>query len=83
MICVLTLIASQLHCRCNLVDLMVEIDRMLRPEGTVVVRDAPEVIDKVARIAYAVRWKPTIHDKEPESDGREKILVMTKTFWKL
>ncbi|KAG2404399.1 methyltransferase protein [Vigna angularis] len=60
--------------RCSLVDLMVEIDRMLRPEGTVVVRDAPEVIDKVARIAGAVRWKPTIYDKEPESHGREKIL---------
>ncbi|KOM37213.1 hypothetical protein LR48_Vigan03g059400 [Vigna angularis] len=69
--------------RCSLVDLMVEIDRMLRPEGTVVVRDAPEVIDKVARIAGAVRWKPTIYDKEPESHGREKILVATKTLWQL
>ncbi|ESW11948.1 hypothetical protein PHAVU_008G072600 [Phaseolus vulgaris] len=69
--------------RCTLVDLMVEIDRILRPEGTVVVRDAPEVIDKVARIAGAVRWKPTIYDKEPESHGREKILVATKTLWKL
>ncbi|XP_047152108.1 probable pectin methyltransferase QUA3 isoform X1 [Vigna umbellata] len=69
--------------RCSLVDLMVEIDRMLRPEGTVVVRDAPEVIDKVARISGAVRWKPTIYDKEPESHGREKILVATKTLWQL
>ncbi|XP_057499797.1 probable pectin methyltransferase QUA3 [Actinidia eriantha] len=69
--------------RCNLVDLMVEIDRMLRPEGTVVVRDLPEVIDKVARIAHAVRWTATVHDKEPESHGREKILVATKSFWKL
>ncbi|OMO78652.1 putative S-adenosyl-L-methionine-dependent methyltransferase protein [Corchorus capsularis] len=69
--------------RCNLVDLMVEIDRMLRPEGTVLIRDSPEVIDKVARIAHAVRWSATIHDKEPESHGREKILVATKTFWQL
>ncbi|CAJ1816380.1 unnamed protein product [Sphenostylis stenocarpa] len=69
--------------RCSLVDLMVEIDRMLRPEGSVVIRDAPEVIDKVARIAGAVRWKPTIYDKEPESNGRENILVATKTFWEL
>ncbi|RYR24562.1 hypothetical protein Ahy_B02g058066 isoform B [Arachis hypogaea] len=69
--------------RCNLVDLMVEIDRILRPEGTVVVRDIPEAIDKVARIARAVRWRPTIYDKEPESHGRDKILVATKTFWKL
>ncbi|KAF3441279.1 hypothetical protein FNV43_RR15192 [Rhamnella rubrinervis] len=69
--------------RCNLVDLMVEMDRMLRPEGTVVVRDSPEVIDKVGRIAGAVRWAYTVHEKEPESHGREKILVATKTFWKL
>lgn len=60
-----------------------EMDRMLRPEGTVVVRDAPEVIDKVARIAHAVRWRPTIHEKESESQGRDKILVATKTLWKL
>ncbi|GMN61319.1 hypothetical protein TIFTF001_030402 [Ficus carica] len=69
--------------RCNLVDLMVEMDRILRPKGTVVIRDSPEVIDKVARIARAVRWTATIHEKEPESNGREKILVATKTFWKL
>ncbi|KAH0980345.1 hypothetical protein GBA52_007522 [Prunus armeniaca] len=68
---------------CNLVDLMVEMDRMLRPEGTVLVRDSPEVIEKVARIAHAVRWTASIHEKEPESHGREKILVATKTFWTL
>lgn len=62
---------------------MVEIDRMLRPEGTFVLRDFPEVIDKIARVAHAVRWTATIHEKEPESHGREKILVATKSFWKL
>lgn len=56
---------------------------MLRPEGTVVVRDTPDVINKVARVASAVRWEPKIHDQEPESHGKEKILVATKTLWKL
>ena len=64
-------------------DLIVEIDRMLRPEGKVVIRDSPEVIDRVGRIAHAVRWTATIHEKESESHGREKILVATKSFWKL
>ncbi|KAJ4952608.1 hypothetical protein NE237_029440 [Protea cynaroides] len=68
--------------RCDLVDLMVEMDLMLRPNGTVV-RDSPRVIDKVAHIACAVRWTTTIHEPEPESKGREKILVATKTFWTL
>lgn len=69
--------------RCNLVDVMVEIDRILRPEGTVVIRDSPEVIEKVDRIAHAVRWSTAIHEKEPESHAREKILVARKNSWKL
>lgn len=69
--------------RCNLVDLMVEMDRILRPDGTVIIRDTPEVIDRVTRIAQAVRWTATIHEKEPESHAREKILVATKNFWTL
>ncbi|PIN22002.1 hypothetical protein CDL12_05302 [Handroanthus impetiginosus] len=69
--------------RCNLVDLMVEIDRMLRPEGTVIIRDSPEVIEKVDRISRGMRWRASIHNKEPESHGREKILVATKNLWKL
>ncbi|KAH0933687.1 hypothetical protein HID58_010804 [Brassica napus] len=69
--------------RCSLVDLMVEMDRILRPEGKVLIRDTPEVLDKVARMAHAVRWSSTIHDKEPESHGREKILVATKPLWKM
>lgn len=68
--------------RCHLVDVMMEMDRILRPEGTVVVRDSPEVVDKVIRVAHAMRWTTTIHEKEPESNGREKILVATKTLWK-
>lgn len=64
-------------------DIMVEIDRMLRPEGTVVIRDSPEVIEKVDRVARAVRWTSTIHEKEPESNSREKILVARKNLWKL
>lgn len=64
-------------------DLMVEIDRILRPEGTFVVRDSPEMIDKVGRVARAVRWTVSIHEKEAEAHGREKILVATKHLWKL
>lgn len=56
---------------------------MLRPEGKVVIRDSPEVVDRVSRIADAVRWSATIHEQEPGSHAREKILVATKSFWKL
>lgn len=69
--------------RCSLVDLMVEMDRILRPEGTVLIRDSPEVIDKVNHIAHAVRWTTAIHEGDSGSPETEKILVATKTMWKL
>ncbi|KAD3069157.1 hypothetical protein E3N88_37037 [Mikania micrantha] len=69
--------------RCNVVDVMVEIDRLLRPEGTVVIRDSHEMIKKMNHIANAVRWESKIHDTEPESLGNEQILVATKLFWRI
>ncbi|XP_024992677.1 probable methyltransferase PMT13 [Cynara cardunculus var. scolymus] len=69
--------------RCNIVDVMVEIDRLLRPEGTFVVRDSPETIKKLDSVARSVRWESTIHDTEPESHMNERILVATKPLWTL
>jgi len=69
--------------RCDLFDVMLEMDRILRPEGTAVIRASPDVVDKAAQIARSIRWKAQVHDSEPESGSTEKILVATKTFWKL
>ncbi|PPS19330.1 hypothetical protein GOBAR_AA01245 [Gossypium barbadense] len=79
----LTKLPGSRNSSCSLVDLMAEIDQMLRPEGTAVIQDLPEVIKKVVRIAHILSWVTTINNKEPESHGRGKILVATKTFWHL
>ncbi|KAI4377994.1 hypothetical protein MLD38_015540 [Melastoma candidum] len=68
--------------RCHLLDVMVEMDRILRPEGTVVIRDSPEVIKVVFNVARAVRWTATVHEQEPESHANEQILVATKPLYK-
>lgn len=62
---------------------MLEMDRILRPEGTAVIRDSPDVINKAVQVAHSIRWTTQVHDSEPESGSTEKILVATKTFWKL
>ena len=69
--------------RCDLFDVMLEMDRILRPEGTAVIRGSPDLIDKAAQVAQSVRWNVQVHDSGPESGSAEKILVATKTFWKL
>lgn len=62
---------------------MVEIDRLLRPEGTVVVHDSPEMINRLEHVARSVRWESTTHNSEPESKWNERILVATKVLWTL
>nr|XP_043619576.1 probable pectin methyltransferase QUA3 [Erigeron canadensis] len=69
--------------RCNFVDVIIEIDRLLRPEGTFVAHDSPEMIRKLYRVASSVRWESTIHNTEPGSNGNEQILVATKILWTL
>ncbi|CAA6673635.1 unnamed protein product [Spirodela intermedia] len=59
--------------RCSIVDLMMEMDRLLRPK----------TIEKVARMARAVRWTVSVHVAEAESSSRERVLVATKELWKL
>jgi hypothetical protein len=39
--------------------------KILRPEGTVIIRDTVEVLEKVQAIAEGMRWKNQIMDHEP------------------
>ena len=56
-------------------------DRLLRPEGTVIFRDTVEVLVKVQGIADRMRWKSRILDHESGPFNPEKILVSEKTYW--
>lgn len=69
--------------RCSLVDIILEMDRILRPDGMVVVRDTPDTLEALSQIMSAVRWTSKIYDKEAESSGRQKLLVANKSFWAL
>ena len=56
-------------------------DRILRPEGTVIFRDVVEVLVKVKSIADGMRWQSKIVDHETGPFYTEKILVATKNYW--
>lgn len=56
-------------------------DRILRPEGTAIIRDAVEVLTKVQAITDGMRWKSRIFDHESGPFNPEKILVASKTYW--
>ncbi|XP_058096516.1 probable methyltransferase PMT2 [Magnolia sinica] len=67
--------------KCKLEDILLEMDRILRPEGAVILRDGVEVLIKVNRITGGMRWKTKMVDHEDGPMVPEKILVAVKQYW--
>nr|KYP39698.1 hypothetical protein KK1_038983 [Cajanus cajan] len=55
---------SNVKNRCNLVPVIAEVDRILRPEGNLIVRDEPNVIGEVGVLLKSLHWEvtSTIHE---------------------
>ncbi|CAL1373754.1 unnamed protein product [Linum trigynum] len=67
--------------RCDITMILLEMDRILRPEGTVIIRDTVDVLVKVQGITNRMRWTSQIMDHESGPFNPEKILVAVKTYW--
>ncbi|XP_012067632.1 probable methyltransferase PMT2 isoform X1 [Jatropha curcas] len=69
------------ECRCNTEDILLEMDRILRPEGAVIFRDEVDVLIKVRKIVGGMRWDTKMVDHEDGPLVPEKILVAVKQYW--
>ncbi|XP_044477631.1 probable methyltransferase PMT18 [Mangifera indica] len=67
--------------RCDITNILLEMDRILRPEGTVIFRDSVELLVKIKQITDRMRWKSQIIDHENGPFNPEKILFVVKTYW--
>lgn len=67
--------------KCELEDILLEMDRILRPEGSVLLRDKVDVLNKVKKIAAGMRWDIKLMDHEEGPLVPEKILVAVKQYW--
>ncbi|XP_020592964.1 probable methyltransferase PMT18 [Phalaenopsis equestris] len=67
--------------RCDITYILLEMDRILRPEGTVVFRDTVEILVKIQRIIKGMRWDSKIMDHESGPFNPEKILLAVKSYW--
>ncbi|PWZ52998.1 hypothetical protein Zm00014a_042655 [Zea mays] len=67
--------------KCQFEDILLEMDRILRPEGAVIIRDKVDVLVKVEKIANAMRWKTRLADHEGGPLVPEKILFAVKQYW--
>lgn len=67
--------------RCELEGIMLEMDRILRPEGAIIIRDDVDVLLKVKSIGDGLEWQSQIVDHEDGPLEREKLLFVVKKYW--
>ncbi|XP_031475810.1 probable methyltransferase PMT2 [Nymphaea colorata] len=67
--------------KCNMEDIVLEMDRILRPEGAVIFRDNLDVLHKVKTMVSGMRWNTKLVDHEDGPLVSEKILVAVKRYW--
>lgn len=68
-------IASQ---KCSMFELLMEMDRILRPEGWTILSDTLDQIEKARTLAAQIRWEARVIDLQDGSDQR--LLVCQKPF---
>lgn len=60
-------------------------DRILRPNGFVIIRDKPHVINYIRKFLSALQWDDWISEVEPRIDtltlGEERVLIASKKLW--
>ncbi|KAM0940541.1 putative S-adenosyl-L-methionine-dependent methyltransferase [Dioscorea sansibarensis] len=69
---------SNLRKRCKLLPVMAEVDRILRPEGKLIVRDKVEIINEIENMAKSLHWEVRLTFSK-ESEG---LMCLQKTSWR-
>ncbi|KAK1435807.1 hypothetical protein QVD17_01576 [Tagetes erecta] len=67
--------------KCSYEDILLEMDRILRPEGTVIIRDHEIEVMKLKKIVSGMRWNTKMVDHEDGPLVPEKILFVVKQYW--
>ncbi|KAG4216205.1 hypothetical protein ERO13_A01G226900v2 [Gossypium hirsutum] len=66
---------------CQLEDIMLEMDRILRPQGFVIIRDEDSIISRIQDLAPNFLWEFESHILENKEKQRETLLICRKKFW--
>ncbi len=64
--------------RCNIVNVVMEMDRILRPDAWAIFRDRGEVLREVQETVKSLHWDVVL----AYTQGEEELLVAQKRFWR-
>ncbi|KAF5183949.1 S-adenosyl-l-methionine-dependent methyltransferases superfamily protein [Thalictrum thalictroides] len=69
---------SKINKRCNLLSVLAEVDRILRPGGKLIIRDNSETIIEMENMVKSLHWEIRLsYSKE-----KEGLLCAVKTMWR-
>lgn len=66
---------------CLLEDIMLEMDRMIRPQGYIIVRDEESIISRITDLAPKFLWDAQLQVLENDQKKPEQVLFCRKKFW--
>ncbi|KAK9945053.1 hypothetical protein M0R45_010585 [Rubus argutus] len=66
---------------CSAVDLMIEMDRILRPKGFIIVRDKPKVVEYIKKYMKALHWE-AVATADAEQDEDDAVFIIQKKIWR-
>ncbi|KAJ9166573.1 hypothetical protein P3X46_021305 [Hevea brasiliensis] len=66
--------------RCTMLDIFTEVDRVLRPEGWVIIHDTASLIESARALTTRLKWDARVIEIESNSD--ERLLICQKPFFK-
>lgn len=69
---------SKIKKRCNLLAVVAEVDRILRPEGKLIVRDDVETINELESMVKGMQWEVRM----TYSKDKEGLLCVEKSMWR-
>ncbi|KAJ0977021.1 hypothetical protein J5N97_012495 [Dioscorea zingiberensis] len=66
--------------KCDIIDILLEMDRILRPEGAVIIRDHVDVVGKVKKEADRLKWQSRVVHNEKGPFDTEKLLIIDNSL---
>lgn len=66
--------------KCEMEDILLEMDRILRPEGGIIIRDDVDMVVKIKRITDGLKWDSQIVDHEDGPLVRQKLFFAVKVY---
>lgn len=75
---------------CSTEDLLIEMDRILRPTGFIIIRDKESVVESIKKYMQALRWEVVALEKvttaseldQDNEDGENNVVfIVQKKLW--